>query len=157
MPFILAAVLGALLLEAMVLPDVFADWRPAWLLLVSLYWVINVTHRYGMGWCWIVGLLLDALTASPLGLHALCFLIVGGIAWRFSVLVRVFGLMQQGVVVIGLVLLSTLMGFMLQWLTGHPTGHPPGWLALGTVLSSAVVWLPSALVLRWLQGFIEQH
>ena len=153
MPFILLSLLVAFVFDAVALPDVLADWRPAWVLMVSLYWVIHVTHRFGLVWCWTVGLLTDVLTTTHLGLHALCFLIVGGIAWRISVLVRVFGLLQQGLVVIALVLLATTLRYVLSWWTTAP----PTGLWLAPVLSSALVWLPVALTLMWLQRFIEPH
>lgn len=153
MPLVLASLLVAFVFDAVALPDVLIDWRPAWVLIVSLYWVIHVTHRFGIVACWIVGLLTDVLTAAPLGLHALGFAIAGGIAWRFSVLVRVFGLAQQGLIVVALVLLVVILGYVLQWLTGMPV---PGFWP-GPVLSSALVWLPVAFTLRWLQHFFEPH
>ena len=154
MPLILLSLLVAFVFDAVALPDVLADWRPAWVLMVSLYWVIHLTQRIGMVWCWTLGLLTDVLTAAPLGLHAFSFVIAAGIAWRFGVLVRVFGLRQQGFVVIALVLLAVTIGYVLRWLTGVPT---PGFWP-GPVVSSALVWLPVAFVLRWLQRFIvEPH
>ena len=153
MPLVPASLLLAFVLDALVFPDVLADWRPAWVLIVSLYWVIHLTHRFGMVWCWVLGLLMDVLTTAPLGMHALSFIIVGAIAWRFSVLVRVFGLLQQGVVVIALVMLAVTIDYVLQWLAGVPT---PGFWP-GPVVSSALVWLPVAFVLRRSQRFVEQH
>jgi rod shape-determining protein MreD len=96
-------------------------------------------------------LLVDVLTAAPLGLHALCFVLVAGIAWRFSVQVRVFGLLQQGAVVLALVLVAVCVEYVLRWLTGAP----PRGMWLGPVVGSAVAWLPVAFCLSRLQASIE--
>lgn len=154
MPFILLTLLLAFVLNAVPLPDVLVELRPAWVLMVALYWTIHLTHRVGLVWCWLLGLLLDVLTAAPLGLNALCFVLVGGLAWRFSVQIRVFGLRQQGLVIVALVFVTCCVGYLLRWLTGLPPSGV-GWLL--PVVGSALVWLPLAVALRWLHMIIAPH
>jgi len=47
---------------------------PEWVLIVYLYWVIALPHRFGLGWAFILGLLLDLLQGNHLGYGGCDFL-----------------------------------------------------------------------------------
>jgi len=49
---------------------------PEWVLIVFIYWVIALPHRFGLGWAFILGLLLDLLQGNHLGVNALAMVVV---------------------------------------------------------------------------------
>ena len=55
------------------LPIILNAFRPDWLILIIFYWVLAVPHRVSVVHAFILGLLLDLLLGSILGIHALLF------------------------------------------------------------------------------------
>lgn len=55
------------------LPIMFNAFRPDWMILVVFYWIIALPHRVNIGHSFILGLTLDILLGSILGMHALLF------------------------------------------------------------------------------------
>lgn len=55
------------------LPIMFNAFRPEWMVLVVFYWIIALPHRINIGHGFILGLLLDLLLGSILGMHGLLF------------------------------------------------------------------------------------
>ncbi|MEL0629390.1 rod shape-determining protein MreD [Psychromonas aquatilis] len=55
------------------LPIMFNAFRPDWMVLVVFYWIIALPHRVNIGHSFILGLTLDILLGSILGMHALLF------------------------------------------------------------------------------------
>lgn len=55
------------------LPILFNAFRPDWMLLVIFYWSIALPHRVNIGHAFVLGLLLDLLLGSVLGMHGLLF------------------------------------------------------------------------------------
>src|SRR5678810_31881 len=62
--------LSALILTLLPMPE-WAVWiRPAWVLLVLIYWNMIAPEQISLGTAWMLGILLDVLTGSLLGEHA---------------------------------------------------------------------------------------
>jgi len=55
------------------LPVTLNAFRPEWLVLVIFYWIIAVPHRVNIGHTLVLGIILDLLLGSTLGMHALLF------------------------------------------------------------------------------------
>jgi len=53
------------------LPIMFNAFRPDWIVLVLSYWIMALPHRVNIGHAFILGLLLDLLLGSILGMHGL--------------------------------------------------------------------------------------
>lgn len=53
--------------------------RPDWVALVVLYWVIALPHHLNVISAWVVGLIMDILLGSTLGIHALSMAVI---SWR---------------------------------------------------------------------------
>lgn len=92
-------ILLALLLTILPLPAIIDPYRPDWLTLVIVYWVIALPHRVNVGTAWIAGLLLDILMGSTLGVRALALAIMAYVAAMQFQKVRNFSVWQQAVVV----------------------------------------------------------
>lgn len=53
------------------LPIILNAFRPEWMILVIFYWIIALPHRVNIGHAFVLGILLDLLLGSVLGMHAL--------------------------------------------------------------------------------------
>ncbi len=68
--------LVALVLMVMPMPAAFDTFRPDWVTLVLLYWVLAIPHRVNMGTALILGVLSDILLGSPQQAILVAFLIL---------------------------------------------------------------------------------
>ena len=102
----------ALMLTELPLPELFEWGRPQWAVLVLIYWVAALPHRVGPWYGWWVGLLLDILQGSLLGIHALALALVAAIVKALHQRFRMFPVWQQGLLVLVLVGLYQLL---LNW------------------------------------------
>lgn len=115
----LLSLLVALSLEVTPLPGELAIWRPPWLALTTLYWVLAYPRRYGLALGWSAGLVLDVLKGGVLGQHALAMTVASWLALRFHLRLRVFPIWQQTVAVTALVAVHQFLVFWVDGLTGE--------------------------------------
>ena len=111
--FITLAVAAVLTLVP--LPPVLDMLRPYWVALVLIYWCLE-TH----GLAFVVGLLLDLLTGSLLGLHALSLVIVVYLVSRFRARLRFFPPWQQALSVLALLVNDRIILLWIISLRGEP-------------------------------------
>ena len=82
----------------------FALLRPEWVLLAVFYWGIERPDGVPMIFVWLVGLVLDVLQGSPLGINGLCLAAVVFVAWSFYERVRMYSRLQQAIMLFFLAL-----------------------------------------------------
>lgn len=119
------------------LPAWLSTWRPDVALLAVIYWSLTSPRIAGLGYPWLVGLVLDVLTGSVLGANALGFLVVAFLTQRLQLRLRMFTLLQQGVVVMVMLGLFHFLIFWIDGLTGHGGG---GWVRWLPMISGAALW-----------------
>lgn len=130
----------AFLLAMLPLPDWANMYRPDWVVLVLIYWCLYLPERIGAGVAWLIGLMLDITQANLLGLNALGLSLVGYLANRFHLRLRMFPWWQQAISV--LVLLVLYRG-LVGWIRGF----------FSPVVLDYAYWLPcliGMLVSPWL-------
>ena len=104
-PWLLSlSLLAALLLGLLPLPGWMQPFRPYWLALVLMYWVIEAPDRVGLGFAFLLGIAADLAFGTLLGEQALRLTVMTFIVQRFRAQLRFFPLSQQALAVAGLLL-----------------------------------------------------
>lgn len=134
---IIFTLIMGLLLMILPMPHWADAFRPAWLLLIMIYWSIALPHRVGILTAWGVGFILDLLQGVLLGENALAFALVVYISLKIHRQFRLFSVLMQVISVFLLLLLNQLLLFWLQGLQGQTVTVK--WF-LGSPLISACVW-----------------
>lgn len=110
----------ALLLTIVPLPDWARTLRPDWVGLVLIYWCLALPDRVGVGIGWFMGLLVDLLTGSLLGQHAMALAIVAYLTLKLHLRVRLFPVWQQALTVLVLLILHQMLSLWVSRFMGRP-------------------------------------
>ena len=110
----------AILLTLVPLPSFFAVLWPYWVALVLIYWCLETQSLVSLGLAFVIGLLLDFLTGSLLGLHALSLVIIVYLVTRFRARIRFFPPWQQALSVLALLLNDRIIILWIMSLRGEP-------------------------------------
>lgn len=122
-----------------------SQWRPEWALLVMLYWIIALPHRFNIGSAFIIGLIVDVLLGSTFGLHAGAYALVGYFGARHYQRIRNFSLIHQALFVMVLILVGRSVVFIGQ----HYLHNAPLMAEyFYPVISSGLIWPWVFLILR---------
>src|SRR5690606_28575478 len=124
-------------------------WRPAWLTLVLVYWVMALPHRVGLLSAWLAGFFLDVLEGGLLGLNALCLALVAWLALNLYERLRMFTPLQQSAT---LTVLAGIHAMLVCWVKAA-TGQnvAPDLRFLLSALSSGIIWPFVFVTLRYLR------
>ncbi|TVS17153.1 MAG: rod shape-determining protein MreD [Gammaproteobacteria bacterium] len=118
-------------------PEVLAWIRPDWAAMVLLYWVMAVPQRVGMVTAWCLGVLVDSLTGSLLGQHALGFVIIAFVGLSMYERLRMYSLLQQALIVFFTIALARLLGFWIDVMVRGVSWTPQ---ILLSAVTSAMLW-----------------
>lgn len=132
-----ATLLAGFILTILPMPDWTVWLRPAWILLVLIYWTMLVPHRVNVGVAWLVGLFLDVLNGTLLGEHALAMALPIYLVARMHSRLNMFPLLQQGLIVFFLVLVYQFTLFCIQGFLGQ---LPNTWLYWSSSVISMLLW-----------------
>ena len=116
-------------LTLMPLPDAVSAARPYWAALVLIYWNLEAGRLRDLGQAFFGGLVLDVLTGSLLGQHALSLLIISYLVERFRYRIRFFPPWQQAGVVMLLLFNDRIVQLWIIGLVGDRWPSWPWWLA----------------------------
>lgn len=144
--FILLTIVIASLLSIVPLPKWLEIWRPEWIALVMVYWVIALPHRVGLFTAWIVGFFVDVMEGSLLGLNAIALTLIAYVALSLYQRLRMFTPLQQSTTILMLVGVSQLLIFWVLTATGQNT--PNNLLFVVSAISSALCWPLVFVLLR---------
>lgn len=133
---VITVVLG-MLLTILPIPEWARPYRPQWVTLVLIYWAIALPHRVGVGSGFTAGIILDVLTGTLLGQHALGLSVVTFIAIQLHQRIRVFPFWQQSLGVLVLLLVEHLLAL---WVVGATRGVAPGLSYWLVPVIGALLW-----------------
>ena len=134
-------VLISLVLQIMPMPDQADVFRPDWTLITVLYWCMALPHRFNIGSAWLVGLMLDILLGSTLGIHAAAMALTAFLTVQNFQKIRNFSTWQQSLIV---AIFSFLFHLIVYWLE-HIINDAP--------LSSGYYWPVVVTLFLWTWAF----
>ena len=135
----------SMLLSILPIPDSAAMFSPPWPLLTLLYWCLALPQKINMGTAWIVGFLMDVLTGSLLGLHALTYALAAYLSYKNYPQLRNSPNWQQAVAVF--FFLALTQSFTL-WLKHASNPFAFGIICWAPALTGALCWPVTFKVLR---------
>ena len=133
---LLTAIVG-LVLSILPLPSWLTVVRPAFLVLVVLYWSTMTPYVAGLTLGFLCGLALDVFQGSLLGEHALALSLVTYLAVRLNLIMRAKPLFEQSLLVLGALLIYEAVLWAIDGWTGHPLASTTRWLH---TLVGAALW-----------------
>lgn len=132
----------AFVLAVLPLPQGLSYWRPEFVTMVLVFWVLNAPNLVGIWFAFFIGLMVDVLFATPFGVHALVLSMVAWmsrLSWRW---LTVFSVWQTSGLVLVLVFASLLVKRVLLGIVALPPDSVLYWLP---ALTSALLW-PTVMV-----------
>ncbi|EGV36446.1 rod shape-determining protein MreD [Neisseria weaveri LMG 5135] len=116
--------------------DIFF-WIPQFTALMLLYWVINRPHSVGVGIAFIVGLLVDVGTASPVGQHALSYMLITFLTQQQQRQITLYSYGFQAIAVLIALLANQIILMLIQLIHSHRFS---GWLDFSAPFVGAFLW-----------------
>ena len=135
---IITSILIAMVLMIIPLPDSIRVLRPEWVLLTLMYWALALPRSVGVGYAWVVGILMDILLGGVLGVLAFSYALVVYLILRFHLQLRQFPLWQQALSLMSFILLVHIVTVSMTSLSAN-------WL----------VWFPAAATSTLLWPFVH--
>lgn len=145
----------AYLLAIVPFPQWAMNYRPEWVPMVLMYWVMALPYRIGIGTAWIAGIVLDILEGSILGLNALALVIIAYVTLSLHQRLRMFSTLQQAGLVLTLVGINLMLCHWLQIISGQTV--PSNMMFLMAALTSAVIWPSLFQLLRQVRRSFDVH
>lgn len=111
--------------------------RPDFLLVVMLYWLLRAPNICNVGTAWLVGLLVDLATGSLLGQHALSFTLIAYIGLGYQRRLVLFNPWQLTGYIFALLILERIFILLLKLFEGNDN---PGWHYFWPIVTSMLLW-----------------
>lgn len=144
LPVLLLTLMVAFLLHFQPLRGDWSFWRPLWVFMVVVFWVLREPHQLNIGFAWLAGLVLDVLTAGTLGQHAMAMGCCAYVLQQAGQRLHHFALWHQTVLVALLALFYQLIIVVFGLLAGKPADT---WRMFYPVLPTVLLWPLVALLL----------
>ncbi len=143
----------AYLLAIVPFPEWAMNYRPEWVPMVLIYWVMALPYRIGIGSAWCAGLILDILKGSVLGLNAIGLVIVAYVTSSIHLRFRMFSSIQQSGLVLILLGINLFLSHWLEVITGYTAVSDM--MFIMAALTSAVLWPSLFQLLRQIRRGFE--
>ncbi|MEE9451994.1 MAG: rod shape-determining protein MreD [Gammaproteobacteria bacterium] len=127
----------ALVLTIIPLPAWAIFFRPQWVVLVLVYWLLMLPERVGLISAWGCGLFLDILQGTLLGVNGLAMVVIAYLCIKWHRQIRAFPLHQQTLTVFVMVLIFQSIVLFVQSLFGEANYHWQYWFA---AVASMLLW-----------------
>ena len=122
-----------------------AAWRPDFTALTLAFWIIHQPTRVGIGWAFMLGLLMDVHESALLGQHALSYTVMAYLATLIHRRLLWFRGPSQALQVLPLFVVAHALSWTARLLTGNT--FPGAWALLAPLLEAALWPVVSVLLL----------
>ncbi|MBC8518867.1 MAG: rod shape-determining protein MreD [Gammaproteobacteria bacterium] len=152
----MAAILvaGAIILTVVPLPEYLRPFRPHWIILALFYLGVFSPMQSGIVRSWLLGVVVDVLTGTLMGMHALTFSLTTFITLRFHLQLRVFVVAQQMITITILILLNLIVEIMIRAATGNLVDTIYFW---GPLISTPLFWPPVYILASRLTRLLNER
>ncbi len=147
-PLIYLSLVAALMLNLMVSENIPLLVRPDFIALAVLYWNIHQPRQSGMSLAFVSGIMMDVVTTSIMGQHALAYCLLTFFALLFYRRLRMFSVFRQIPAILWMLLLSQIVLLLIGMLTGT---YLPDWHTLLRSVSGGLIWPFIAIMLTSLR------
>ena len=151
---IFLTITAAVLLSLLPLPDALAPFKPYWVAMVVIYWSLETHDMISLGLAFLIGIILDTLSGSLMGLHALSLLVMVFLVQRFRSRLRFFPAWQQALSVLGLLVNDRIILIWIILLLGEPM---PTWKYWLPPLIGMALWPWLFLLLDRIRARTRRH
>jgi rod shape-determining protein MreD len=145
---------AAALLSLLPLPESLLPFKPYWVALVMIYWSLETKDMISLGMAFIIGLMVDILSTSLMGLHGLSLVVMVFLVQRFRSRLRFFPPWQQALSVLGLLVNDRIILIWITALLGEPI---PTWEYWLPPLVGMVLWPWLFLLLDRIRARTRKH
>ena len=129
------------------IPDSLRFLRPEFVVLTLIYWAMMLPNRIGIGFAWLVGLLMDVMLGGDLGIYAFSYAVIVYFVLLFHLQLRRYPLWQQAGIVFLLILLLKIMLIITAT-------HSVDWYFWWPAIVSMIIWpIVYAMLSRFRQHF----
>lgn len=135
--FMAASFVCAYCLALIPLSEALRCWRPNFVALLLLYWLLRSPEWFGLGSAFLLGFILDGLSGVYLGQHALSFSVLAYIVLILHQRLRMFSLAQQTLLVLVLLMLDLVLN---SWVDMVLRGGNENLSLLGSAALGAMAW-----------------
>lgn len=111
--------------------------RPAFMLVMLLYWLLRAPNLCNIGTAWLAGLLVDLATGSLLGQHALSFTITAYVAVSYQRRLVLFNGWQLAGYVFVLLVIERMVILLLKLFAGNEN---PGLQHFLPIFAGLLLW-----------------
>lgn len=118
MLFIYLTLATAIVFNMMIFPSSIQFFKPNFLLLVVLYWIVKVPRKINIGHAFVCGLLLDMLYGSILGIRAFSYSLMAYLMVKTFVRMETYSLLQQSLSIMIISALGQIISFWLEHVFG---------------------------------------
>ncbi len=117
--------------------------RPDFVLVVLLYWLLRAPSLCSVGTAWVAGLLVDLATGSLLGQHALSFTITAFVGLSYQRRLVLFNTWQLAAYVTALLTLERVLMLLLKLFAGNQN---LGWHYILPIFTGLILWQMMILI-----------
>ncbi|WP_032092307.1 MULTISPECIES: rod shape-determining protein MreD [Pasteurellaceae] len=135
----------AMVLEIMPWPAGMQSFKPAWVVLVLLYWVLAIPTKVSIGSAFLLGVVWDLVLGSILGVHALVLSVFAYLIALNYLILRNLSLWMQSLLVILFVFAVRLGIFVIELLLHNANFNSQ---EIFGAIASGILWPWVFLLLR---------
>lgn len=111
---ILLSFAGAMFMNILPWWEIIDAFKPDWVALVLVYWVMAVPNRVGVLVGWVVGLFVDVLYGTLFGIHAMTFALIAYLIQMTYHRLRLFPRWKQSINIAVVIGIHMLLGQVLR-------------------------------------------